>query len=231
MKETAPKIIYPVAVRALMKVLVPRLEAALGTPLDQAIDLNPAIAQRIADGERFDVGLTNPHFVSALITKGHIGESSHRAFGRVPLAIGRREGGFVPVVTSVRDIISLINDAESIGYTAAGTSGQTYLQVMERLRLTEMTKSTSRPMGTGEPMAAVAAGDVQFGVVPLTTVLSAAGVVPAAIFPDDLGAHIDISVFLSHSPHERAALILKFLTSPEIDAELATAGMSRFAFT
>lgn len=230
MRETAPRIIYPVAVRALMKVLAPRLEAASGTPLDLAIDLNPAIAQRITAGEPFDIGLTNPHFVPALITEGHVEGSSHRPFGRIPLAIGRREGSIVPVVTSVRDIISLINDANSIGYTAAGSSGETYLRVMERLGLAETTASTSRPMGAGEPMAAVAAGDVQFGVVPLTTVLSAAGVVPAAIFPEDLESHIDISVFLNHSPHERAAAILSFLTSTDIDADLAAAGMSRFAF-
>ena len=85
-------------------------------------------------------------------------------------------------------------------------------------------------MEAGGPVAAVASGEVELCVVPLTTVRSAPGVVPAAIFPSELGADIDISVFLSSAPAQGAARILELLTSPETDADLTAAGLIRFAF-
>jgi hypothetical protein len=213
-----------------MNSLWPRLEAAAGVPVMPAIDLNPAIAERIEAGETFDVGLTNPHYVSALIAANRIDGATHRPFGRVPLAIGCKAGGAANAVTDAGGIVALIRNAESIGYTGAGTSGRTYLDVMERLGLSETAASRGRPMGAGEPMTAVAAGEVELGVVPLTTVLSAEGVVPAAIFPDELGANIDISVFLRPSPGDEAVAILDFLSSTDIDADLAAAGLIRFSF-
>jgi hypothetical protein len=209
---------------------VPRLDAVAGRPTELLIDLNPAIAERIAAGERFDVGLTNPHFVPALVASGRIAEASHRPFGRVPLAIGRRKGSAPSLATGVEDIVALIGAAESIGYTGAGTSGHTYLDVVERLGLSQTALPKSRPLDAGRPIAAVAAGEVELCVVPLTTVRSAPGVVPAAIFPSELGADIDLSVFLSPTPAEGASAILEFLTSSEIDPDFEGAGLIRFAF-
>ena len=228
--DEALKILSPVAVRALMNRLAPRLDEVAGRPTEPVIDLNPAIADRIRAGERFDLGLTNPHFVPALIELGRIDGASHQPFGRVPLAIGRKEGTASGVATGVEGVVALLTKATSIGYTGAGTSGHTYLDVVERLGLSRAALPKSRPMAAGGPIAAVASGEVEFCIVPLTTVRSAPGVVPAAIFPSELGADIDISVFLSSAPAEGAAMILEFLTSPKIDADLTAAGLIRFAF-
>jgi len=149
MLEEAATIMYPVAVRALMTALSARLKAASGVPLDLVIDLNPAIAQRIAAGEHFDVGLTNPHFVPDLIAGGFIREGSDRPFGRIPLAIARREEGSSPVARSLPEISSLIRGARSIGYTAEGTSGATYLRAIDQLGLAEPTRAKGMPMGAG----------------------------------------------------------------------------------
>jgi hypothetical protein len=212
-----------------MNRLAPRLGVVSGRRTELVIDLNPAIADRIAAGEHFDVGLTNPHFVQTLITAGRIDRVSHRPFGRVPLAIGCREGAAPGLVTTVEAIRSLITSAKSIGYTGAGTSGHTYLDVVERLGLSHTALPKSRPMDAGGPVAAVAKGEVEFCVVPLTTVRSAPGVAPVAIFPSELRADIDISVFLSPAPAEGASTILEFLTSGEIDPDLEAAGLIRFA--
>jgi hypothetical protein len=224
------RIFVPEAVRALVDGLQPRLEAAAGRPLTRLVDLNPAVAKRIAAGEAFDIGLTNPHYVRELIAAGRVDGASHRPLGRVSLAIGRRAGADGPVLTGAAEIVALLRAAKSIGYTGAGTSGRTYLAAMARLGLSETIAPKSRPMSMGEPVASVVAGETELAIAPLTTILSSPGVVPAAIFPAALDAHIDISVFLSPSPGPGATAVLELLTAAEIDPELAAAGVARFEF-
>jgi hypothetical protein len=222
------QMLVPVAIRAIMNNLAPRIEAAARVSVAQAIDLNPAIPGRIMAGEAYDIGLTNPHYAMALIAAGRADGASHRAFGRVPLAIGRRAGPAGTIRKAEQDIKALLNGAESIAYTGAGTSGRTYIAVVNRLGLNNTVIAKSRAMGAGEPVASVVAGEAELAVAPLTTILSTPGIVPAAIFPATHGTHIDISIFLSPTPHASAALVLAFLAASELDDELAAAGVLRF---
>ena len=222
------RIFVPVAIRAIMSNLLPRLEAVAGARVTQMIDLNPAIPERISAGEAFDVALTNPIYARALIEAGLADGNSHRSFGRVPLAVGRKAGGEGAATRSIPEIKALFREADSVAYTGAGTSGRTYLEVMKRLGLTDAVIAKSRVMDGGAPVRSVAAGQTELAVAPLTTILSTKGIVPAAVFPEELGSHIDMSVFLGPSPRTGAALALEFLTSGELDAELASAGLVRF---
>lgn len=222
------RIIAPVALRALMDRLSVRIMTEAGVPITKVIDLNPPIYQRISGGEAFDVGMTNPHYARALFASGQADGASHRPFGRVPLAIGRMAGALGPVSTNEQEIVTLLRGAKSIAYTGAGTSGQTYLDALKRLGLADAVISKSRAMGAGEPVASVAAGEIELAVVPLTSVLSSPGIVPAAVFPEQLGTHIDFSVFLSNAPRTGSAAIVTLLTASELDSELAAAGVLRF---
>ena len=85
-------IFVPLAIRGVFERLRPRIEAAADGPISEQVDLNPAIPRRIAQGELFDVGLTNPPYVPPLIAAGQVDATSHRAFARVRLAAGRRAG-------------------------------------------------------------------------------------------------------------------------------------------
>lgn len=222
------RIFVPTAIRSFVTAIVPRLEAAAGRSVIQKIDLNPAIHERIMNGEAYDIGMTNPYFVSALIAAGHADSVSHRAFGRVPLAVGRKEGAEGVVFENVNEIKELFYHADSVAYTGAGTSGRTYLEVIGQLGLNDVVLPRSRAMGGGEPVASVVAGETELVVAPLTTILSTPGVALAAIVPEELGAHIDMSVFLSNKARSSSGKVLAFLTSSGLDDELAAAGISRF---
>jgi molybdate transport system substrate-binding protein len=224
------RIFVPVAVRAFFSRHLPQLSAAVGGRLESLVDLNPKIADRIASGETYDIGLTNPSHVQALIASGHVDGASHRPFGRVPLAIGRAANGGDEPLRSGDQIAMLLREAESIAYTGAGTSGQIYLDAMQRLSLLGVVTPKSRPMAAGEPVASVAAGEIELAIAPLTTILSSAGITPVAIFPEEVGTHIDLSVFLCPSPRAGATTVLDFLCRKELDADLAAAGLMRFEF-
>lgn len=231
MPPQALVILVPLAIKAVMSTFAARMEAAAGLPLRVVNDLNPAIAERVFSGRSGDLGLTNPPYVRQLVDAGLVEPGAHRAFGRVRLAVARRAGTGLPVDPQQQDVVALLTGAASIGYTGAGTSGRSYLGALARLGLVETVAPRCRPMGGGAPVAAVAAGELEYAVAPLTTILASPGVEPAAIFPDALGTHIDMSAFVTRQAAPEAMAMLDFLTAPELDDELAAAGVSRFELT
>ena len=225
---TTLRMFVPAAIRAVMDRLTPRVEAETGVRLLQEVELNPLIPERIRAGEPYDIGLTNPHYAKALIDDGFADGGSHRAFGRVSLAVGRKGGAHGQVIADLQGIEALLRSAKSIAYTGEGTSGRTYLDVMERMGLTDSVLPLSHAMAGGVPAVAVATGEYELAIAPLTTVIATPGVVPAAVFPEHLGTHIDMSVFRNAASPNTAAKVIDFLTNRDLDDELAAAGIARF---
>ena len=214
-----------------MESLTPRMEAETGVRLIQEIEPNPLIPERIRAGEPYDIGLTNPHYAKALIDDGLADGESHRAFGRVSLSVARKGEVHGQTIADSNDIEMLLRSAKSIAYTGAGTSGRTYLDALERMGLTDFVLPRSHPMAGGVPAISVATGEYELAIAPLTTVIATPGVVPAAVFPERLGAHIDMSIFQSAASPNAAAAVIEFLIDHNLDADLAAAGIERFELT
>ena len=225
---TTLRMFVPAAIRAVMKRLKPRIEAETGVFLIQEFELNPLIPERIRGGEPYDIGLTNPPYAKALIDDAFADGGSHRAFGRVSLAVARKGGARGQIIADSHGIEALLRSAKSIAYTGAGTSGRTYLDVMERMGLTDSVLPQSHAMAGGVPAVSVANGEYELAIAPLTTVIATPGVVPVAVFPEHLGTHIDMSVFRSVTSPTAAAKVIDFLTVHDFDDELAAAGIARF---
>ena len=228
---TTLRMFVPAAIRAVMDSLAPRLEAETGVQIVQEVELNPLISERIRAGENYDVGLTNPHYAKALIEDGLADGGSHRSFGRVSLAVARQGMANGQIITDSQGIEALLRGAKSISYTGAGTSGRTYLDVLDRMGLTGAVLPRSHPMAGGVPAVSVARGEYELAIAPLTTVIATQGVVPAAVFPEHLGTHIDMSVFQSVAAPNASATVIEFLTDHQLNGELAAAGITRFELT
>ena len=225
---TTLRIFVPAAIRAVMDRLAPRVEAEADVRLIQEVELNPLIPVRIRSGERYDIGLSNPPYAKALINDGFADVSSHRAFGRVSLAIACRGEAQGQIIADSNGIEALLRSAKSIAYTGAGTSGRTFLDAMERMGLTDSVLPLSHAMAGGVPAVSVATGEYELAIGPLTTVIATPGVVPAAVFPEHLGTHIDMSIFRSTASPIVAEKVIDILTDHEFDDELAAAGIARF---
>jgi len=135
-----------------------------------AIDLDPLIPDRIAAAEGYGIALTNPPHAQPLRGR-HADEASHRAFGRLPLAIGRKASMGAEVITGIDEIAGLLPGVEGIAYTGPGTSGKTYLAALDRLGLGQAVERQSHPMTGSGPMASVLAGESELAVQPLTSIL------------------------------------------------------------
>lgn len=225
---TTLRMFVPEAIRAVMKRLKPRFEAETDVLLIQEFELNPLIPERIRAGEPYDIGLTNPPYATALIDDGFADGGSHRAFGRVSLAVARKGGANGQEIADSNGIEALLRSAKSIAYTGSGTSGRTYLDAIERMGLTESVLPRSHGLSGGVPAGSVATGEYKLAIAPLTTVIATPGVVPAAVFSEHLGAHIDMSVFRSAASPTASAKVIDFLIDHDLDDELAAAGIARF---
>ena len=194
-------------------------------------ELNPLIPERIRSGEPYDIGLTNPPYAKTLINNGFADGGSHRAFGRVSLAIARRGEAHGEIIADSNGIEALLRSAKSIAYTGPGTSGRTYLDAIERMGLTGPFLPPSHALAGGVPAALVAAGEYELAIAPLTTVIATPGVGPAAVFPEHLGTHIDMSIFRNAVSPIAAETVIDILTGHGFDDELAAAGIARFELT
>lgn len=229
--ETDVVLLSALAVQAEVEELVPRFSREQGVGVSVNYDVNPAVAERVMNGEAFDAGLNNPWYVDEMIAQGRVIPDVHVPFGRIPLAIGAAAtaGEIVNSHTAVR---ALLAEADSIAYVATGTSGKTLLRAIALMGLEQQLKGRLRPMGAGEPPTAAAQGRVQYAIVPLSRIIAAPGIAPVAIFPDDLELNIDMSMFIhagSKRP-DRARQLIRFLSDPVHDTYLAAHGISRFNF-
>ncbi len=242
--SAAVQLFAPVAIRALLGELLTRFEPDLA--VETVFDLNPIIPKRILAGEPFDAGITNPWYVDELIEAGRVDAGSHHPLGRVPLAMaGPVAKGQArdldpahvePAASPLDAVRGLLTEARRIAYTADGTSGKTFLDVVERLGLTELIADRLVPMGPAypvlSPVGALADGEVDIAIAPLTTILARPGIRHLASFPQELGTDIRMSMFASTASAGKplAAALLQALADPALDDFLASRGMERFAF-
>ena len=231
--RTGVRLLTAVAIRSQITELIETFGRSHDLAVDAAFDLNPNVPKRILLGEPFDVGMTNPWYVGELISERKVDAGTHVPFGRIPLAIAKRSGSPDAVLSSHEDICDLLLRAKSIAYNSEGTSGKTFLEVTGRLGVSNEILQRTRPMGPGQPMIAAATGDAELAVAPLTVVMTAVGVETVAIFPSDLRADIDMSMFLSIDARskDQGIQLLEFMSDRSIDSFLASKGVVRFSLT
>ena len=221
--------ISAVAVHAEIEELLPRFKRLHGIEIDVNYDVNPAVAKRVMDGEDFDVGLTNPWYVDEMISLGRVIPDIHVPFGRVPLTIGAAGPAPDEIASSHEAVRGLLLNADSIAYTSVGTSGKTFLRAIEMMSLQDRIHDRLRPMGAGEPPVAVANGQAQYAIAPLSRIIAAPGIAPVATFPPELGLNIDMSMFVHRDSRPEMALrLVQFLSAPELDGYLRSHGIYRY---
>jgi len=222
--------ITAVAVHAEIEDLIPQFKRQHGIEVLVNYDVNPAVAKRVMEGEDFDVGLTNPWYVEEMISQGRVIPDIHVPFGRVPLTIGAAVPEPEEIASSHEAVRRLVSNADSIAYTSIGTSGKTFLRAIEMMGLQDEIHDRLRPMGAGEPPIAVAKGEVQYAIAPLSRIIAAPGVAPIATFPSELGLDIDMSMFIHRNSRRRetALQLIQFLSAPELNAYLRSHGVYRY---
>lgn len=223
-------VLSAVALRSAMVELVALFEREVEEAVSIDFDFNPAVARRIEGGERCDVAVTNPHLIEKLVTLGLLDAATRIPFGTSPLGFAVQESHARVDISSLPAFRQALLAARTIGYAREGTSGHRLNSILASVGLAQEVDGKLRPVAAGHAGHAVAAGEVECSIAPISTLLAAVsdGVVVSTL-PADLGIEIDFDAAISPRPRDRALAVafVDLLQSAAIDPLLRSKGMTR----
>jgi molybdate transport system substrate-binding protein len=164
------------AYKAVMQELASQFERATKHKVVVRYSLAATLKREIESGEPFDLAVLTPAAIDDLIKAGKIVAAS-----RTPLAAPDWRSRSVAAPAGPTSPLSKPSSvrclARSIAYAKEGASGVAFAALIQRLGIADDLKARSKLTATGEEVGeAVARGEAQFGVLPVSEILPLRGV-------------------------------------------------------
>jgi molybdate transport system substrate-binding protein len=216
--------------KAVLQEVAPQFEKATKHQLAISYSVSAELRKRIEGGERFDVAILTPGLMDQMIKGGHIVARSRAVLARSPMAIAVRRGATKPNVRNVDSLKASLVASRSIAFAKEGSGGVYLMGLLKRLGLIEQMTPKFKPTTTGDDVSkAVADGEAELGVLPLSEILPVPGVELAGTFPADVQDYSvmvgGVSAPSGQSPAVKA--FMSFLTSGGINSVIEKKGMER----
>ena len=216
--------------KAVLQEVAPQFEKATKHEVAISYSVSAELRRRIEAGERFDIAILTPALMVAMIQGGHITARTRVELARSPMALAVRRGAAKPDVRTVDSLKASLLASRSIAFAKEGSGGVYLMGLLKKFGVFEQMTPKFKPTTTGDDVSkAVAAGEAELGVLPLSEILPVPGVELAGTFPADIQ---DYSVMVagasaasSQSPAVKA--LLEFLTSRGINSVIEKKGMER----
>jgi molybdate transport system substrate-binding protein len=214
--------------RPVLEEVLPQFEQS--TMHKVAVRYNVAAEQRrqIEAGETFDVAILTAAALDAVIKSGFIVGDTRAALAQTPMAIAIRAGASRPDIRTTAALARALQDVTSIAYAREGAGGVYLTQLLRKLGLSERVAAKLRPVTTGvDAGGAVARGDAQFGVLPLSEILPVKGVEVLGPFPADVQDPMVMVAGISAAAKQRAAAtaLVTYLKSAAVRPVMQKKGM------
>jgi molybdate transport system substrate-binding protein len=222
------KVLCSNGLREVMLELAPEFEHASGHKLNITFGLAAAFKQKIEAGEPFDVAVLTPALLDDTIKQGKVTGDNRAIIARAGNGLAIRAGAPRPDIASPEAFKTALLNAKSIAYAKAGQSGFYFVGLLDRLGIADAVKAKALPQASGaEVGAAVARGDAEFGVLPVSEILPVHGVELLGPFPASLQGYVvmEAGVGAAAKDQAAAAALVKFLKSPEHFSVIKQKGM------
>lgn len=224
------KVLCSNGIKAVMEELVPQFEQATRHKVTVRYGLSAALKRQIEAGEPFDIAVLTPPLIEDLITQGKIAGGTRATLARSGMALAIRAGGARPDIRTTDALKRTLLASKSISYAREGASGVFFIDLLQKLDLTEALKSKSRLTATGEEVSAsVARGEVELGVLPVSEILPVPGIEVLGTFPADVQGYVvmvaGVSPGTAQGPGARQ--LITFLTAPSALPVMKKRGMER----
>ena len=165
-----------------------------------------------------------------MIKGGHIVARTRAPLARSPIALAIRRGAPKPDIHTVDSLKASLLASRSIAFAKEGSGGVYLMGLLKRLGITEQMTPKFKPTTTGDDVSkAVADGEAQLGVLPMSEILPVPGVEVGGRFPAEVQ---DFSVMVGgvsapsgQSPAVKA--FMSFLTSGGVNSVIEKKGMER----
>src|SRR5262249_2346920 len=147
---------------------------------------------------------------------------------RAGLGVAVRKGAPKPDISSPEALKRTLLAAKSISYIPGGVSGMHFVQVLERLGITqEMHAKTIFPKIPGEVGLMVAEGEAEMGVAQIQGLMAVAGIELVGPLPGDLQDTIVFmaAILASATQTAEGKALIDFLRTPEAVAVIQAKGI------
>ena len=209
------KVYASTAVKAALEELGPQFEKATGDKLVFTFGLSAAVKKQIDEGAAFDVVILTLPLTNELGTAGKIDPASRVAIARAGSGVSVPAGSPKPDVSTAEALKRTLLRAKSIGFTGVGVSRAGNEALLAKLGIADQVKPKIKLLNESAP-AAVAKGEVEIGLGPMSEVLLVPGVQLAGPFPAGLEFYLVFMACVSSTSKnaDAARSLIKFLTAP-----------------
>lgn len=213
------------AVKAPLEVLCVRFADRYDHQITARYHTAVAVAQRILEGEDFDVAVLPADQIDNLAQQDKLVPPSFAPLAVAAAGVVIREGGRAIDTGSVDALMRALLEAKSIALVETGAVGIHFKSVFQRLRLLEQLTPKIRWLPSTDhrghvpqfnPAAlAVANGEAEIGMTQVSEILSVPGVKLAGLLPPDIELRTTYAAAISHAAKHRAAAaaLVTFLAS------------------
>jgi molybdate transport system substrate-binding protein len=205
-----------------------QFERVTGHHLVVVTDVAAAMKRRIEAGEPFDLAVLVNFQVDELIKKGKLTSDARSDIMKAGIGVAVRRGAQMPDIGTVEAFKQTLLAAKSITYLKEGASTIYLDRLFARMGISEQLRAKTVKPETESVSEAVAAGDVELGLIVIPNILSVPGAQLAGPLPEDIQSYIVFTAAVSaDSPNQQAARdLIAFLKSPVAVSAIKTKGMS-----
>jgi molybdate transport system substrate-binding protein len=216
--------------KAVLEEVTPEFTRATGHTLVVTYGTSASLKQQIDGGRPFDVAVLTPALLDDLVARGTIDGGTRAEIARAGMAILIRAGRPAPDISTVDALKRTLLDARSIAYAKDGAAGVYFVALVQRLGIADALTAKSMPTATGEQVSqAVAGGQSDLGVLPLSEILPVRGVQPVGSFPAEVQGYAVMAGGVSRAARDSRAAqaLMTFLTDPAIVPVIVKKGMQK----
>jgi molybdate transport system substrate-binding protein len=220
------RILASTAVKAVLEELGPQYERATENKLDFSFGPAAVLKSQIDQGAPFDIAILTAPLMDALVASGKIDAATRATIARAGMGVSVRAGAATPDVRTDRALKRTLLNAISIGYNGVGASRASSEAMFSKLGIADTLKPKIKLLDVSAPEA-VAKGEVEIGLGPVSEILLVAGADLAGPYPSDLQSYLVFSAAVASASKNAKAgnLLIKFLAAPAAAPVLKTKGM------
>jgi molybdate transport system substrate-binding protein len=207
------------APKEVLTALLPEFEKQTGHKVHITYIVISAMQQKLAAGERPDMVLMPAPALEAQVKAGVMRDQPRPNLGIVSVGLVVREGAAKPDISTLDNFKKAMLGAKAIVHAnpAATPSGGHLAKVWERLGIADEMKPKlkfSNALDGG--VAAIAKGEAEIGLYPMSEVIQEKGVKVVGLIPQEvqLNTVYGAAVLVANGAPEPAITFVKFLSDP-----------------
>lgn len=206
----------------------PQFERTTGNKLVVVTDVAAVMKRRIDLGEPFDLAVLVNFQTDEMIKKGKLEADTRSDIMKAGIGLAVRRGAKIPDIGTVEGFKQTLLDAKSITYLKEGASTIYLDRLFARMGITDALRAKTVKPVTELVSEAVAAGDVELGLIVIPNILSVPGAQLAGPIPEEIQSYIVFTAAVaSTSPNQQAARdLISFLKSPAAISAIKAKGMN-----